>query len=720
MKKHSFQRVDLSKLTDEHATTKQPVASTSSTSIRWAIIPISVLLCCIQVVINELSSNWMNVALTSTLINVMGFAAFMVLLLLANPMLRLTRVIRPMSKQELVSVFAALLVTAGISTFGLASQLVPLVTAPWNQEWSTPQSGWSSDLHPHMNESLYITDVDAIREYREGILITQDGEHFRRPGDNAPLSVIASYYWQVLIAIPWGLWLKPLAFWMIFIAGCYAIFYCLTYTVLDYWAKNEKLAFPLAKVVETMLPQENDTSWVPRVFRTHQFWITFALSFLIISYRALYDAGVLGPLGPFNLGIGGGAFNGLVQNTMFMGLGGNRGMMFNIIFTAVGISFLLSKEISFSTWFYSVFGMVVILVLVWMGYGNNHNDFPTDWLWVQNPVSAQGAGGILVFSAICLYHAVREHIRLGKGLPLLQRALVAFPVIGLVLSMLVVTGWVYWNMDRSPDTTLWGSAGLLFWAAVFVAFTTLITLGLMRILCESGVYWFQSHASFFHFWKLFGLGQWLAPSVVGPLLPIYSVLFLDIKTFIAPNLANAAKLQSDTKADRRLFHLNLILCITLSVILALFLSIFLAYLDGAQAMNGWFYSSGPKYLMGIAHSAATSSPEPHLANAPWLLFGALWIILTLILRRTFFWFPHPIGYIMMINPLMKSLWFSFFIGWLLKKLTIKYGGKLTYEKFRDAMIGLIMGEIMAIVIWNMLALLLKFNLSSINLNRYGV
>jgi len=718
--KQYFQRVDLSKLDDVPAAASEKLSPASSTNVRWAIIPVSILLCSVQIVFNVLATNWLNVSLTSTLVNVLGFAILVVLLLLANPVLRLIRIIQPMNRQEIISIFAALLVTSGIASYGLAAQLVPLITAPWNQEWSTPQSGWSSDLHPHMNASLYITDADAIRHYREGLTITQNGQRIQRPNDTAPISVIADYYRRVFIAIPWGLWLKPLAFWMIFIVGCYAIFYFLTYCVLHYWARNEKLAFPLAKVVETMLPEQHATSWIPRLFRTSQFWITFTLSFLVISYRALHSSGYLGDMGPITLGLSGAAFNVMVQNTIFEGLGGGRGMMFNIIFTAVGISYLLSKEISFSTWFYSAFAGVVILVLVWMGYGSNHNDFPTDWLWEQNPVSAQGAGGILVFSAICLYQAVREHIRLGKGLPLIQRVSLALPVIGLGLSMLVVTGWVYWNMDRNPQTTLWGSAGLLMWAAVFVTFITLITLGLMRILCESGVFWFQSHASFFHFWKLFGLGPWLAPAVVGPLLPIYSVLFLDIKTFIAPNLANAAKLQSDTNANRKVFHINLILCIGISVILAVFLSIFMSYLDGAQKMNTWFYSMGPKDLISTAHRAATSSTELQLNNTLWVLFGVFWVVLTLLLRRSIFWFPHPIGYIMMINPLMKSLWFSFFIGWLLKKLTIKYGGKMTYEKFRDAMIGLILGEIMAIVIWNLLAIAFEFNIPSINLNRYGV
>jgi hypothetical protein len=425
-----------------------------------------------------------------------------------------------------------------------------------------------------------------------------------------------------------------------------------------------------------------------------------------------------GGLGPFPLGLSGGKFNEMVKETTFEGLAG--GVSFNIIFTAVGIAFLLSQEISFSTWIYKVAGFAVILVLCWMGYGANHGGFPTNWLDMQNPVTAQGAGGILLFSTICLYRAIKAHVELGRGKCLRDRIRIAIPVLGLAISMIVVTLWMFWNLNRSPELVWRQAAGHLFWAAAFVAFFTLITLGLMRIVCEGGVFWFQSHASFFHFWKALGLGQWLSPSLAAAMLAIYSVLFLDIKTFIAPNLANAAKMRQDIGVDRVKFQFNLILCIAVSVLVSVGASIFLAYLDGAQKMNAWFYSMGPPYILGSAQRIATGPVQPEWNTLAWMAVGVAWIAFSVLIRRSLFWFPHPIGYIMLINPLMGSLWFSFFIGWLLKMAAVKYGGKATYDRLRDACIGLIMGEIAAIFLWNAAAIVMNMPLPGISLNRYEV
>ena len=74
------------------------------------------------------------------------------------------------------------------------------------------------------------------------------------------------------------------------------------------------------------------------------------------------------------------------------------------------------------------------------------------------------------------------------------------------------------------------------------------------------------------------------------------------------------------------------------------------------------------------------------------------------LRRALFWFPHPIGYIMLVNPLMARLWFSFFFGWICKKLVVKYGGKATFDSVRLVFIGHIVGELVAIFVWNVSAL----------------
>ena len=362
-------------------------------------------------------------------------------------------------------------------------------------------------------------------------------------------------------------------------------------------------------------------------------------------------------------------------------IGGPTSLCFLIIFTAIGISFLLPLEISFSAWFYFLVGKAVILTHVWMGYGRNGNDYPTDWLWINNPVTAQGGGGLVLFSAVSLYRCLKDYARLVVGRSLADRVRIGLPVLGLALSMLVVTLWVSWNR-----------VGFV-WALLFVVVLTLLTIGLMRIVAEGGIYWFQSHVSFFHIYKMLGLGKFLAPSLLGPLIPIYSILFLDTKTFMAPNILNSASMHKNVGGSRAKFHLSILLSILVSLVVSLGFAVFLAHLRGAQQEHSWFYSAGPQSVIDTARDASKAVAGFNGVTTFWWIFGACWVALSLYLRTWLFWFPHPIGFIMLINPLMGQLWFSFFIGWICKKFVVRYGGKATFEKIRDFFMGLIMGEL---------------------------
>ena len=154
-------------------------------------------------------------------------------------------------------------------------------------------------------------------------------------------------------------------------------------------------------------------------------------------------------------------------------------------------------------------------------------------MWENNPVSAQGGGALLFFSGLCLVRCLRDFVHSARGKSLHQKLKLSIPVIGFVISVAVLAAWLKWN--HIP----------LLWALLIVGFPCLLTIGLMRIVAEGGIYWFQSHFSFFHLFKVLGLGKVLSPVLLGPLMAIYWVLFLDLKTFLAPNLLNGVKMQQD-------------------------------------------------------------------------------------------------------------------------------------------------------------------------------
>ena len=74
---------------------------------------------------------------------------------------------------------------------------------------------------------------------------------------------------------------------------------------------------------------------------------------------------------------------------------------------------------------------------------------------------------------------------------------------------------------------------------------------------------------------------------------------------------------------------------------------------------------------------------------------------------------------MLISPTMAMLWFSFFLGWICKKIVVKYGGKKTFDAVRVIFLGLIFGELLATFVWPTVSLMFDFKAIGITLNRYS-
>jgi len=725
--KQSFKRVDLEQLGESHGlggTTRKP---DKSISIRWIILPIAVLLCIAQAIIAVHAENINGIILTPTLISVLAFGVLLGIVLLVNPLARLLSggLLKPLGRAEVMAVFASLLVTSGISTFGLSSQLIPMIPAPWNPNWNTPQRGWNEDLLPHMKRELYIAppenaspeQVKQIEEqimlFRRGIVVTDDqGRIIPRPTADDSWGDHISYWGQVYQRIPWGLWVKPLAYWMVFVGSCYAMFYFLTYIVLGFWNGREKLIFPLAKLPESLLP-DDEKSWFPSIFKSLPFWLAFGLSMFVLSWNgAIAATWIPSAIGRIPLGMAHTSVAPMLKESIFEGLtGGAMDMKFLVIFTAIGIAFLLPLEISFSIWFYFIIGKLMILFAVWFGYGQTGADFPTDWLGANNFVTAQAGGGLLMFSGVSLARSLGDYIRRmrqQKDPGAMTRGI--FVLAGLAVSLLTLAGWFWWVFHFEPI--------YLLWALALTSLLMLLTLGLMRIVAEGGVFWFQTHTGPMHVFKQFGLGNFINPVMVAPLLPAMYTLFMDYKTFLAPNLLNAGKMNEDTGRSRTRFHVIIVSSIVVSVVAALGFTIFLSYMQGGQQMHGWFHTAGPQSVLESARTLANAEPETHPGIITGYTGGAAWTAASIIVRRTVFWFPHPIGYIMLVNPLIASLWFSFFVGWIFKKIVVKYGGKTTYDKVMPAFIGLIVGELIAILVWFLLGQAFGFR-SGLDLNRYG-
>ncbi|HSV26869.1 MAG TPA: DUF6785 family protein, partial [Sedimentisphaerales bacterium] len=79
--------------------------------------------------------------------------------------------------------------------------------------------------------------------------------------------------------VPWSAWHKPLLFWGAMLTLNYAAVAGLSVLVHRQWARRERLKYPLAEIISSLLVQ--DQHGRTAIFRSNIFWVGFAISMVI-------------------------------------------------------------------------------------------------------------------------------------------------------------------------------------------------------------------------------------------------------------------------------------------------------------------------------------------------------------------------------------------------------------------------------------------------------
>ncbi len=520
------------------------------------------------------------------------------------------------------------------------------------------------------------------------------------------VSLDASLLRYFIGEVPWVHWLRPLGKWAMIIALTYLILMSLNVLIFRQWCYNEKLTYPLAELPKALVGDSDLPGTVPLIFKNGLFWTGFAIAGIVIGWNLLCATQIIPGLTPFGLV---NSWYKYVNNTEFHALRGTRSMIF---FTMIGLAFLIPKNISFSLWAFHVAYMCLMLFMVWAGHGQDERSFPSDWRFLLNFRTAIGHGALMMFASVVLYKC-RRYILCGFSPSLVsqleedeRRELISSSLIFVSCSFLLVA-------------FLWLDMGANLYHVIFsYVVIVLLTVGLVRAVTEGGLLGFQAWTNPFHLIRAFlGLDKtWTSASLFAPIMVYYSVLFLDIKTFIAPAMANAIKLRDDFKMKRGAFHVSVLLAVLAAAVTAIIASLILSYARGADSMNGWFYTSYPRGTFEGLRSMIKDAPPPSPSDGGWVIFGAVGMAALLYFRQIIFWLPHPLGLVMFVNPMMGAYWFSIMLGWLCNAAVTKYGNKNTYQRARGFFIGLIMGELFIVTLALVFSIVLEKYLG-IDLNR---
>ncbi len=512
--------------------------------------------------------------------------------------------------------------------------------------------------------------------------------------------------------VPWSHWAKPLLNWAIVIFVSFVVLYTFNILIFRQWAHHEKLIFPLAELPESIVGIENGkipTDAVPQMFKNGLFWIGFAISAAVMGWNLLANSEVVPGLNEMNLNI---SWTPYVRNSMFKAL--SFGASSTIFFTLIGLAFLIPQKVSFSLWFFHIFYFVLLMVLVALGYGQNVWSFPQEWWYIHNFRSAMGNGALIVFAIVVIWKS-RDIILCAmrpKGLDGISPD---------EARELRNSSFIFMASSLALILLLWLMLKINIVYSIFGYLVIMVTtIGLIRSVAEGGMLSIHSNASPFHLIRdCFGMDKSFTHAhLYAPLMIFYSILFLDLKTFIAPSMATGLKICDDLNMSRKRYHTGIFLSIVVATVISVITAIIIGYYTGADAMHNYFYTHFPRSTYNLITSLSKVPPEQAKGQLGWLITGVVLMAVLLFFRQNHFWLPHPIGMIMLVNPHMSGAWFSIMLGWLAKALVTRYSDKNTYTKVKGLFIGLIFGEFTVILISLVMSYMMERTFHKISLNRF--
>ena len=591
-----------------------------------------------------------------------AIAALLVLLLVANPLLGLISKRARFSRAETLTVYVTCLFSCLVPGRMAENFFIPNILSSFY--FATRENKWLDFLSPYLKPWM-------------------------APAARNP-ELARGWYEGTNGVIPWHQWMVPLLAWSVLIFAVHLMHCCLGVMLRAQWAEREALTFPLLR-----LPLEltEETDGRNRFFANPLVWVGFGIAVFIqmLNGLNLYFPEV--PAFPLSLSTA-----QLFTEAPWNQIGGMQMRVFPVI---VGISFLLTSEVSFSLWFLHLCSKGQYVLAYMIGYPAAALDAPF-WLrgWAKGFVGYQQVGAILAYSVLMIWTG-REHWkhiaqRATGRVPAQEseaREALSYPVAfwGFFGALTFILGWTIFAGVR------WEVA-LLLWA-----FYLAVSLVLTRLVVEAGLLFVQTG------WMPLGPLGFLVGAGPGHLIDaasapaaamISSSLMLDMRGFTLPSFLQSFKLAYDQKIPARPLLCLIMACLTVSLCIGLFSVISLGYNIGGLQLEDWWASAAREQPVVHAIGFAKGIETNYLANWSWVGVGALATFGMMFARSRFAWFPlHPLGLVMMVPFAMDSMWASIFLGWLAKTLITKFGGHDSYRKATPLFLGLALGDIVMAVFW---------------------
>jgi hypothetical protein len=618
-----------------------------------------VVLLCWWVVNSEIRTTTTEITCTALPIGVL-FVLFCVCVL--NLGVARYRPARALSGGELAVVYILTAVGSSVSGIGLIGFMTPGIGNAVH--FATDGNRWN-DFLPLLPAWLIPHDRDALRNFYAG---------------NSTL-----YTWAHVRA-----WLLPLACWAVFMMVLFGTGLCLMAILRRQWVLRERLAFPIVELPMEMTVRRGG---FVGLLRNRAFQFGFLLPCCLQSLNSLaylYPSIPSIPIkpstnGPLDLGP---YFTTPPWNALgYFPLGFHP--------STIGLSYLLSVEVSFSCWFFYLARKLEVVYCAAMGWGTGGGSGARMPFFQE-----QGAGAWLAVAAVSLWlarRAFREAWRKALRPP-------AVPEPAAPMS------------DRTAVVGLGlGAAFLLLFAmasgmsfrvaAILLGVLFALLVALCRIRAEAGTAW--------HF------GPWVKPhqlpvrffgeDALSPrtlaALATHGWYNLEYRSHPMPHQIEAMKIAEEGRFSARGLAFWMMVATAVGIVAALWSVLHLYYAEGAGTakVNAWRVRMGMLPWQALANQLRGTNPLPDTPGLQAMGAGATVTLGLAWMRTRFPWWPfHPVGFALGNSFELDLLWCQFFVGWLCKVVSLRYGGIRAYRAALPFFIGLILGDYVIASLWTIL------------------
>jgi hypothetical protein len=584
---------------------------------------------------------------------------------------------RPLSRNETLVIYISCLISCLVPGHGAENFFIPCLMGPFY--FATPENAWLAKfLEPYTPQ--WLTPA----------LWADAGNAYGPVGRQ----LVTDWYSGNGGNIPWQFWIVPLAVWTSLVIAIYVMLACMGVILRAQWAEHEALAFPLLRLpMELTEDMDRDDKYgiFSRFLRNPLTWIGFFIAVSIQMQNGLnfYFPDV--PRFPLTLEMGP-YFSEPPWNQM----GWTPLQTYPI---AIGLTFLLTTETSFSLWFFFWFVRLQLIVAYLFGFvpnalpnalGGGGKTF----------IAYQHVGVFFAYAALVFWtgrahygHVFKRAIKrapMGEGE---RNEMLSYPVAfwGFVLSLGFCILWTLMIGVSLP-------VALLMWLSYFV-----LAIGLTRVVVEGGLLFVQQGwTGLGTFAQLMnsGPGTWLPPNVLVPGAFLQHAIMHDFRGFLLPSYVQGFKLAHDQKLDKRPLLWLIIAVILITLPMGIYMRVKLGYDAGALSFHTWFAKGGAQQPANTANSLITGAKDMSFTNWGWLGSGMFFTWLLMAARSRFAWFPlHPLGFLVNLGYAMNTLWFSIFVGWFCKTVITRYGGIDSARKVTPLFLGLALGDVSMMLFW---------------------